>query len=171
MIFNELAKARYSCRSFLPKPVEKEKLEQILEAARTAPTGVNAQPFRLLVLNTPESIAKLESCTPNVFKAGTAIVILGEVMKAWANDIGMSICGIDVGIVATHMALQATELGLASCMVGRFDSMKLRETFAIPENYTPMLMLPIGYPGPAGIPSERHFKRKAIDELASFNEL
>ena len=171
MIFSELAKARYSCRKYLPKPVETEKLEQILEAAQAAPTGVNAQPFHLLVVNTPESIAKLETCSPNVFQAGTAIVILGEASKAWTNDIGMSICGIDVGIVATHMALQATELGLATCMVGRFDSMKLRETFAIPENYTPMLMLPIGYPAPKGTPSERHFKRKAIDELASFNEL
>ena len=43
--------------------------------------------------------------------------------------------------------------------------------FAIPENYTPMLMLPIGYPAPEGTPSERHFKRKGIGELVSFNEL
>ena len=168
MSFIELAKARYSCRKFSAKTVEKDKLEKVLEAALAAPTGVNAQPFRLMVFNTPDAIGKLNLCSPNVFQASTAILILGEVTAAWANDIGMSICGIDAGIVATHMALEATDLGLATCMVGRFDSAKIRETFAIPENYTPMLLLPIGYPAPEGTPSERHFKRKGISELVDF---
>ena len=57
MDFLELAKARYSCKKFSDKPVEKEKLEQILEAGRLAPTAKNNQPQHIYVLSSKESLA------------------------------------------------------------------------------------------------------------------
>lgn len=58
MEFLELAKKRYSCRNFLNKEVEKEKIDNILEAARLAPTAVNFQPQRILVLKDKNTIEK-----------------------------------------------------------------------------------------------------------------
>ena len=60
MDFLELAKERYSCRSFLDKKVEMEKLEKVLEAGRLAPTGRNNQPQRILVLQDKQELEKLK---------------------------------------------------------------------------------------------------------------
>ena len=68
MMFSELAQARYSCRKFLSKPVETEKLEQILKAAQAAPTGVNAQPFRLLVIIHPKASPSSKPAAPMSFR-------------------------------------------------------------------------------------------------------
>lgn len=59
MNFMELAKARYSVRKYSDKPIEKEKLDLILEAGRIAPTGHNNQPYRVYVLKSPEALEKV----------------------------------------------------------------------------------------------------------------
>ena len=63
MNFLELAKSRYSCRSFSNREVETEKIKKILEAVRVAPTAVNYQPQRILILNDKEKLDKLIECT------------------------------------------------------------------------------------------------------------
>lgn len=64
MDFMDISKMRITVRWFDPRPVEQEKIEKILEAGRWSPTAVNAQPQRVLVLNTPENLAKVrEFCT------------------------------------------------------------------------------------------------------------
>ena len=63
MEFLELARNRYSCRSFDNKTVEQEKIDKILEAARISPTGRNWQPQRILVLTDKEQLEKLSECT------------------------------------------------------------------------------------------------------------
>lgn len=50
MNFLELAKKRYSVRSYSEKPIEKEKLDTILEAGRIAPSAVNYQPTKIIVV-------------------------------------------------------------------------------------------------------------------------
>ena len=52
MQFSELVKKRYSVRSYKPDPIEDDKLEQVLEAARLAPTAANRQPFQFIVIYT-----------------------------------------------------------------------------------------------------------------------
>ena len=63
MDFLKLAKERYSVRKFSDKKVEREKLDAILEAGRCAPTAVNYQPQRVLVLESPEALEKLKGCS------------------------------------------------------------------------------------------------------------
>jgi len=59
MDFMEISRKRKTVRRFFQMPVEQEKVEKILEAGRWSPTAVNLQPQRILVLNTPESLAKV----------------------------------------------------------------------------------------------------------------
>ena len=75
MEFLELAKKRYSCRKLQGKPVEEEKIRQILEAGNLAPTAVNKQPVHIWTLRTPEAMEKLGQTTHFVFGAPVAIVI------------------------------------------------------------------------------------------------
>lgn len=58
MEFDQLLKERYSVRKFSNQKVEKEKIDKILEAARIAPTAVNYQPQRILVVEDPDNLAK-----------------------------------------------------------------------------------------------------------------
>lgn len=166
MNFIELAKERYSCRSFLEKQVEKEKIDLVLEVARLAPTAGNFQPQKILVITNKEKINKLKECTLFTFNAPVILAICYDKNSSWKRKFDGKDEGIiDVGIVATHMMLQITELGLASTLVGYFDPAKAKEILNIPENYEIENLLPFGYPAPDGKPSVKHFERKNIEEI------
>jgi len=62
MTFLELAKARYSVRSYKPQPIEPEKLAHIPEAGRIAPTACNNQPQRIKVITDAGRLAKVDHC-------------------------------------------------------------------------------------------------------------
>ena len=84
MEFSELAKKRYSVRSYNGKKVEQEKLEKILEAAHAAPTAANLQPVRLLVIQEEEGLEKLSKAA-NVYHAPLVIVVCADHDKAWVR--------------------------------------------------------------------------------------
>ena len=75
MEFDQLLKERYSVRKFSNQKVEKEKIDKILEAARIAPTAVNYQPQRILVVEDPDNLAKLKECTKYHFHAPLAMIL------------------------------------------------------------------------------------------------
>ena len=169
MDFLELAKERYSVRKMKPEKVMQEDLNKILEAARLSPTAKNLQRERLLVINTEEGIEKIKQCTSCDFGASTIIIISYEKDDEQNESEESRKYGlIDTGIVATHMCLEATDLGLGTTMVGLFDRELTKKLFNIPEKYQPELLLPIGYIDKK--PSILHEKRKAIEELVKYNK-
>ena len=169
MNFLELAKERYSVRKMKPEKIKQEELNKILEAARLSPTAKNMQRERLLVINTEEGIEKIKQCTSCDFGASTIIIISYE-KDDEQNESEMSrkYGLIDTGIVATHMCLEATDLGLGTTMVGLFDRELTKKLFNIPAKYQPELLLPIGYIDRK--PSILHEKRKPIEELVEYNK-
>ena len=169
MDFLELAKERYSVRRMSLEKVKQEDLDKILEAARLSPTAKNMQRERLLVVNTEEGIDKMKKCTQCDFGASTIVVISYEKddeedESEFSRKYGL----IDTGIVATHMCLEATALGLGTTMVGLFDRELIKKLFNIPEKYQPELLLPIGYIDRK--PSILHDRRKPIEELVEYNQ-
>ena len=135
--FLSLAQKRYAVRSYLPKPVEAEKLERILEAGCVAPTAKNTQPFRFLVVQHPERLKKLSACT-NVKGYPLAIIVCSVASEVWVRPFdGKSKPDTDAAIAATHMLLEATDLGLGSCWLMHFDPTPIREQFRIPEGTEP----------------------------------
>lgn len=116
MTFLELAKERYSVRKFSGKKVEDDKLDLILEAGRIAPTAKNFQPQKTLVVRSEEGIKTLNEQTPCVYGATTALIVCGDTKTAWVNEQdGHNSVFEDASIVATHMMLEAWELGVGSC--------------------------------------------------------
>ena len=169
MDFLELAKERYSVRKMKPESVKEEDLNKILEAARLSPTAKNLQRERLLIINTEEGIEKIKQCTMCDFGASTIIIISYEKDDEQNESEESKKYGlIDTGIVATHMCLEATNLGLGTTMVGLFDRELTKKLFNIPEKYQPELLLPIGYIDRK--PSILHERRKGIEELVKYNE-
>ena len=169
MDFLKLAEERYSVRKMTDEKVKQEDLDKILEAARLSPTAKNLQRERLLVINTEEGIEKIKQCTECDFGATTIIVISYEKdEKENESEFSRKYGLIDTGIVATHMCLEATNLGLGTTMVGLFDRELTKKLFNIPEKYQPELLLPIGYIDRK--PSILHERRKQMEELVKYNE-
>ena len=170
--FLELCKERYSVRSFTDRKIEPEKLKKILEAGRVAPTAVNFQPQVIYVLQSPEAVSKMVSVTPYMFGAPQALLVCWDENICWKNhrheEDGHSAGEMDASIVLTQMMLQAQELGIGSCWVCSFDFKKTRELFNIPENIKIAALMPIGYASAQGVPSDRHNKRKPLDETVHY---
>lgn len=170
MDFSELIKIRYSCRKFAKRAVEREKIEKILEAGRIAPTAVNFQPQRILVLTDTEQLKKVGECTKYSFDAPLNFLVCYDKNVSWKRGDGKDFGDIDASIAATHMMLQAAELGIGSTWVGAFNPIKARELFKIPENYEIMGFFPMGYPAEDAKPAPQHEKRADLSELVFYNE-
>ncbi len=169
MDFLELAKKRYSCRSFKDEKIEKEKIDKILKAAQIAPSAANNQPWRILVLQEEESLEKLKKCCNFLFDAPCVFVLFSDLRDCWYHpfeDINSTY--VDATIAATHMVLEATDLGLGSLMVMGFSPTFLLREFNAPAYLFPVMMLPIGYESEDSKPSNLHDLRKDIDEFTFY---
>lgn len=171
MNFSQLVKERYSVRKFSNQKVEKEKLDLILQSGRVAPTAVNYQPQRILVIEAEENLAKLKSCTPYHFNAPLALLVCYDSTVSWKRSHDKKEMGeVGASIVATHMMLQAHELGLGSTWVGHFNPDIIRESFEIPEYLVPVVLLPIGYPSSDSVPHPKmHYSRYDLNNTVFFN--
>lgn len=167
MDFLELAKNRFSCRSFKPDAVEEEKLLRVLEAARIAPSAVNYQPWQFYIIRDSINKARIIESYPRewIQSAPVLIVACGDKHVSWKRSDGKDHLEIDLSIAIDHITLQATDLGLATCWVCNFEIKKLREVMQLPSHLDPVAIIPIGYPQ-AQADSNRHkSKRKALNEI------
>lgn len=179
MDFRDISKMRVTVRKFAQTPVEKEKVDLILEAGRWSPTAVDFQPQRILVLNTQTSLDKVrEFCTfgydkkyveltkecdtpdhkHNVYYYGAPLVFLicYDKNACWAHPQNGQISGpTDATIVTTHMMLEAASIGLGTVWISYFDHDKARALLEIPENYEINGMLYVGYPAEDFVPNPR----------------
>ena len=172
MNFLSLAGKRYSVRKFSDKPVEKEKLDKILEAGRLAPTACNNQPQKIIVIDNKASLEKVKKCTRYGFGAPVVLIICYDKDESWKRSFdGKDMGDVDAAIVTTHIILEAASLGIGSTWVGSFDPAAARSEFALPDNVIPVAFLPIGYPAEDAAPSGNHASRKPINETVSYNSL
>ena len=143
----EAIKKRYSCRSYSSKPIEKEKLERILEAARQAPSAKNLRDWRFVIV-TDEKKRKEVAAAANeqMFIATAPAIIVGCSNCDSIMRCGQKIAPIDLAIAMEHIALAATAEGLATCWIGSFYPEKIRKVLDIPEKIEIIELMPIGYP-------------------------
>lgn len=169
MKFSELIKERYSVRNYSTQPIEDEKLNMILEAARLAPSAVNYQPLRLYVVREKGKLSDIKGCYHRdwIKNAPVIIVAVGLHSVAWkrGSDLKDS-TDIDTAIAIDHMTLQATELGLGTCWVCNFDVDKCRKILELNQDEEPIALLPIGYPADVNTSPK---KRKRLDEMVFWN--
>lgn len=168
MDFMELAKKRCSIRAYADRKVEPEKLTQILEAARVAPTAKNLQPVKLLVVQSEEGLEKVGKAA-NIYGAPLAVIVCADHERNWTRPFdGKQSGDIDASILTTHMMLEATELGLGSVWICFFKPDVLREEFDLPENLEPVNVLAIGYAAGEHAKSDRHEVRVPLEELVEY---
>lgn len=167
MEFSDLIASRYSVRAYRPVPVEDEKLEKVLNAARLAPTAANRQPVQIIVVHTEGRQDELKS----VYKPGwlvqapLVICVCAVHGSGWTRrQDEKSYDDVDAAIVMDHIILAATDEGLGTCWIGAFDPDAARKVLGLPEDVEPIVMTPLGYP--ADQPGKK--QRKHLPDLVRY---
>lgn len=155
----DVIRERSSVREYADKPIEKEKLDMIGEAARLAPSASNSQPWHFYLVKNREKISQLSSRMPigsslviNSFIADAPVVIVATagpidlLHKALSFIINKRWYYLDVAIALEHMVLTAWDLGIGSCWVGWFDEKKVKTLLGIPSGEEVIAMVTFGYP-------------------------
>ncbi|MBE6043594.1 nitroreductase family protein [Clostridium thermopalmarium] len=167
MEFLELVRKRHSVRKYSTRKVEEEKLLKILEAGRLAPTAVNFQPQRLIVVQKEEGMEKLKKCNASTYGAPLVIIVCGDHNVVWKRrQDNKDFLDIDVSIVTDHMMLEAADLGLASVWIGSFDPDMIKREFNLPDNVEAINILAIGYETDDNTKVDKN--RKPLEEIVHY---
>ena len=170
MDFLELSKARFSVRKFNDKPIEREKLARILEVGNIAPTAKNNQPQRIYVIQGEDALAKVNAITPCIYGAKTVLMFAYNADEDWKNPKQSEKHSgeQDVSIVATHIMLEAWDLGIGSCWVNFFANDELEKAFNLPKNEKTVLLMPLGYADANVKPAPQHSNKKPLFDTIKY---
>ena len=169
MDFLELARKRYSCKKFDSRKVEREKLEAILEAGRLAPTAKNMQEQHIYVLESEESLAKVDKASPCRYGAPTVLAVAYDKNMIYTYPGGKRTSDAeDAVIVATHLMLAAADAGVDSCYLNCFDPELMEAELGVPENEEIVMLLDLGYAAEGAGPLPNHDSRKPLSETVTY---
>lgn len=157
MNFLELAKSRYSCRNYKSTPIEKEKLDYIMECVRFAPSAVNKQPWKFRIVSSEEDRKKIQQCYSRDWITTAPLYIVASILhdEEWIRADGKRHGNIDIAIAVEHLCLAATEQGLATYWVCNFDLEKYNQLFSTPSGEEAAVIIPIGYANIAPVEKKR----------------
>lgn len=174
MDFLEIARTRQSCRSYdETRPVEQEKLEAILEAARLAPSACNGQPYHFTVCRgeaAKDAAAAVTGMGMNKFASqAPVLIVVSEEPYVKSAAMGARLKkndyrSMDIGIAVAYLTAEAAAQGLSTCILGWLDDGKLRQVCGLSQPVR--LVVTVGY-AREGEPL-REKKRRDISELVSW---
>jgi nitroreductase len=159
MEVSEAISKRRSIRKYKRKEMPREDVLKLLEAARTAPSGANRQPWEIVAITDPLRLKELVPvCKNQAFLADCSLFLVGldDVEAKWAR--------VDLAIALDHVTLLAEDMGLGSCWIGAFDADALGKFVSAPKNKMVTVCLAVGYPDEE--PDAR--SRKPMEQLVSF---
>lgn len=168
MTLDEIILNRTSIRKFTTEVPSKETLTQVIEAARQAPSAVNKQPWRFVVVTHKETLDAIRTSYPRewIETAQAIIVVIGDHNQSWHRADGKDHCDIDIAIATQHIALKATDLGLSTCWVCNFDPQTANRVMNLRQGEEVCVLIPIGY---ADIEAKPH-QRKPLSDILTFIE-
>ena len=158
---NDTMKRRWSPRAFSPRPMPRDDILTILEAARWAASSFNQQPWHFLVATRDEEerFTRLLGCLVpgnQVWARNASLLILTVTKQTFDhNNSPNSCCVHDIGLTACQLVLQATEMGYVTHQMAGIEADKIRETYGVPEGYDPVTGIAVGYAGdPDALPDD-----------------
>lgn len=163
----EVIMSRTSIRQYTDQPVEKEKIDALVKAGMAAPSAMNKQPWKFVVVTNKEKIAALgDSCgKPPVQKSALTIIVCGDMTKTsnTPEDIWWS---EDCGAATENILLAATAQGLGAVWCGTWPNdgnvKKIQEILNLPSTVVPYSMLAIGYPAENPQPKDKFTEDNVI---------
>lgn len=153
---------RRSIRRYKLEPIESHKVEQILEAARLAPSAKNQQDWQFVLIQSKEQREEIGNLTAQPF-VKTAPLIIAAIST---NPERIMRCevpayAVDLAIAITNMTLAATSLGLGTCWIGAFPQEEVKDLLKVPPAYKVVQLLTVGYSDDEPRPQER----KALTDI------
>jgi nitroreductase len=169
MILEAIVK-RYSVRHYKDQPVEDDKLAEVLEAGRLAPSGCNLQPWKVVVVRDRSTIRSMVHAIGGQQFVEQAPVLIVACMNGTGYNIGNRYEGaiIDITIALDHMTLQAASMGLGTCWLGNFDGNEIRALLGIPPENPVVAVLALGHPDETHPQQPR--PRKLLGELVCWEK-
>jgi nitroreductase len=169
MTVEEAIRTRHSVRSYSGKPVEKDKLVQLLEAARIAPSAGNRQEWRFIVVTDEGKRKKLGRAAAGQTFVGEAPCVIACCAE---TDEHRMRCGqlcypIDIAIAIDHITLRAVELGLGTCWIGAFSEDEVKKLLNIPDSVRVVELLTLGYPADGSV---REKSRHELSKIVFYEE-
>lgn len=161
-----MACQRHSCRAYdASRNIDDATVAAIIEAARVAPSAVNRQPWRFVVVRDAQRrAALLAKSRPAFLAAPVLIAAVAMADEAWVRPAdGKNHADIDLAIAVQQMMLQATDMGLGTCWVCSFDVEASRTVLCLPQQAHVVALVPVGYP--LDDTSENHDKRHALQDI------
>ena len=148
MDFYETINLRRSIRAYKKDPVEDDKLDRIIDAARLAPTAANKQPFSLIVIKNEQVKHKLKDAYSQEWFYTAPVIICACALPdtAWKRNDGRRYVDVDVAIAMDHLILAASAEGLGTCWIAAFKPEVVKDVLNIPDNLEPLILTPLGYP-------------------------
>jgi len=173
----EAMQNRRSVRKYTDQPVPDELLDRVLEAARLAPSWVNTQCWRLIVIRDQSIKEQIAQATPKVNPSRKALTQAPVLIAACAEK-GLSGCYdgspatslgdwymFDLALAIGQLTLAAHALGLGTVHVGLLDLDQVSEILELPENFQFVEVLPLGYPAK----SSKMPRRREVSEFTRFD--
>lgn len=170
----KLMQQRQSCRHFSDKPVEAEKIVSCINAAHLAPSACNTQPYHFYIAHAPEAVTvaaeycKGERINKWVGEAKAFVIITqehAEIPAANSEARKRDYRQYDIGLATENFCLEATELGLGTCILGLFNEEKLKSAFRIPSHKSIALVIAVGYPADGEI---RKKDRRPLEDIITY---
>lgn len=165
--FETVIRKRTATRKFKNEKVEIEKINKILEAGRLAPTAKNQQPQKIYVASSDEALEKIDKVSPCRYGAPAVLIVCSDRNIAWSKE-DYSTYEMDACIVATHMMLEATNIGVDNIWIEMFDKEKLKKEFELEDNIMPICLIPIGYKSDDYLGNPLHNERRDLSEFVKF---
>lgn len=177
MDFQDLVKKRYSSRMYKTDPVGRDMIDRCMEAARLAPSACNSQPWKFIVCDreplrqdlADQAFAGIYSMNAFARKAPVIIAVIRQ-SSQYASKLGGMFRGtdfslLDIGMACEHLALQAAEEGLGTCILGWFHEKNVKRLLELPFSSKVDLLVSLGYPAEKGPPQKN---RKKLEEIREF---
>jgi len=137
---------RRSIRQFLRQPVKPELLEQVLEAARWAPSAGNRQRWRFVVVQDRSLVQLVKRLSPGISSVPPCIIAVCSDPPGGKGRFDEYLSIVDCAMATQNMLLAAHALGLGACVVRSFSSAGIRELLGLPDGVEPELLVTLGYP-------------------------
>jgi len=164
----EAIRTRRSIRNYENRPVENEKLMNVLEAARLSPSATNAQPWSFIVVTDRDVKERLRSSYDRDWFVSAPVIIVACALpdEAWVRHDGEEYWKVDVTIAIQDLILAAWEEGLGTCWIGAFNEEEAKRALGIPEQVRVVAMTPLGYPAEEKGPVT---DRKTLEEIVHYD--
>lgn len=146
----EAIRGRRSVRAFLDRPVTRETIEHILEAAIWAPSGGNAQTWSFVVATSPTEIRRIRIVSPGLLGDPPAVIVVCQDLAAArikGGKLGETfLAPVDAAMATQNLLLAAYAEGLGTCTIASFHRGGIRRLLGLAEGIEPILLVSLGYP-------------------------